>query len=164
LALREHSAGFVVFRRRNDALEVLLIRSSEHSYWGFPKGIVDEGETDEEAARRELMEETGLFNIRVVPNFKTTDRYFYQREGKRIFKTVTFYAAELLSGEVKLSYEHSDYMWVSPEEAFRLIKFGSLREVLRQALGAVGYKLNEEGGGDGDRGGAAKGGGRSRRR
>lgn len=154
MALREHSAGFVVFRRINGGVSVLLIRSSEHSYWGFPKGIVDAGETDEEAARRELAEETGLTDIRIIPGFKTTDKYFYQREKKKIFKTVTFYAAELKSGEVRLSYEHSDYVWVSPEEAMGLIKYRSLREVLRRALTAIGYKMREEMG-DGDGGGAA---------
>jgi len=144
MALREHSAGFVVFRRRNGHLEVLLIRSSEHSYWGFPKGIVDEGESDEEAARRELAEETGLTDIEIVNGFKTTDRYFYQREGKRIFKTVTFFAAFVRSGEVRLSYEHSDYAWVDARKALSMIKYKSLREVLRQALRFVGYKEVEE--------------------
>jgi len=144
MALREHSAGFVVFRRRDSLLEVLLIRSSEYSYWGFPKGLVDEGESDEEAARRELAEETGLTDIEVVDGFKTTDKYFYQREGKRIFKTVTFFAAFVRSGEVRLSYEHSDYMWVEAHKALSLIKYKSLKEVLRQALRFLGYKEGEE--------------------
>jgi len=144
MALREHSAGFVVFRRRNGHLEVLLIRSSEYSYWGFPKGLVDEGESDEEAARRELAEETGLTDIEIVDGFKTTDKYFYQRKGKRIFKTVTFFAAFARSGQVRLSYEHSDYVWVEARKALSLIKYKSLRKVLRQALQFLGYKEGEK--------------------
>jgi len=144
MALREHSAGFVVFRRGDGHLEVLLIRSSEYSYWGFPKGLVDEGESDEEAARRELAEETGLTDIEIVDGFKTTDRYFYQREGKRIFKTVTFFAAFVRSGQVRLSYEHSDYVWVEARKALSLIKYKSLRDVLRQALQFLGYKEGEK--------------------
>lgn len=60
----KESAGTLLFRLRDDALEVLLVHPSgaynRRAPWGIPKGIRDPGETYEEAARRETCEETGV--------------------------------------------------------------------------------------------------------
>ena len=54
------AAGGVVVRRRGDTVEVLLVHRPRYDDWTLPKGKVDPGETDEQAARREVLEETGL--------------------------------------------------------------------------------------------------------
>jgi predicted NUDIX family NTP pyrophosphohydrolase len=58
------SAGTLLYRRRNDALEVLLVHPSgnynRRAPWGIPKGLVDPGESPEQTARRETLEETGV--------------------------------------------------------------------------------------------------------
>ena len=130
----ERSAGFVVFKRTKEGTLFLLIRSSEHSYWGFPKGLIDPGEDELTAAKRELEEETGLADIRLVSDFRVLNHYVYTREGKRISKTVTFFLAEVLGGEVRLSHEHTDFLWASYEEALELIPYENLRDVLARAV------------------------------
>ena len=132
--MREFSAGFIVFRRSEDGVEFLLIRSSEHAYWGFPKGLIDEGEDELTAALRELKEETGIVEVRIVEGFRTRNKYFYTEGETRIFKTVTYFLAEALSSDVKLSEEHSDYLWADSAKALGLIPFKSLRDVLTEAM------------------------------
>ena len=64
----ERSCGAVVFRKINDDYRYLLIRNRRSSNWSFPKGHVEAGETLEETAIREVLEETGL-HIDIIPNF-----------------------------------------------------------------------------------------------
>ncbi len=60
----KESAGTLLYRTVDGALEVLLVHASgnynKHASWGIPKGLPDEGETIEQAARRETAEETGI--------------------------------------------------------------------------------------------------------
>ena len=56
----EKSCGAVVFRNKNDNIQVLLIRHLNGGHWAFPKGHVEKGETEEQTALREILEETGL--------------------------------------------------------------------------------------------------------
>ena len=56
----EKSCGAIVYRKHHGNTEILLVRHIKSGYWSFPKGHVEEGETEEETARREIKEETGL--------------------------------------------------------------------------------------------------------
>lgn len=57
--MMEYSAGAVIYRKRNDELEYLIIQSIINRNWGFPKGHLENNETTEQAARREVFEEVG---------------------------------------------------------------------------------------------------------
>ncbi len=140
MAEREHSAGFVVWRRGRRGAEFLLVHSSEHSYWGFPKGLVEEGEDDLAAARRELEEETGLTRIRVDPDFRTSDEYSYDRAGVRFHKTVTYFLAEVLSGRTRLSEEHDDCAWLTFDAALEAVSYEGARRILRAARARLEFE------------------------
>lgn len=127
----ERSAGAVVFRRSGDMCEYLLLKYPG-GYYDFPRGIVEFGESDIDAAIREIREETGL-EVRIIPGFSRTIEYFYIREGVRVRKQVTYFLAEALGGEVKLSYEHTGYIWANYVRALSLVSFESVRNVLRDA-------------------------------
>lgn len=59
--IMEHSAGAVIYRRRaNGELEYLIVQSIVNHNWGFPKGHLENNETPQEAAKREVAEEVGL--------------------------------------------------------------------------------------------------------
>jgi 8-oxo-dGTP pyrophosphatase MutT (NUDIX family) len=88
-AKREVSAGGVVVRRDGDGVRYLLIRDG-HRNWGFPKGHLDGAETPEDAARREIAEETGLDTLALHEALGQIDWYFRHR-GRLIHKYCHFF-------------------------------------------------------------------------
>jgi predicted NUDIX family NTP pyrophosphohydrolase len=78
------SAGTLLYRRRNDTLEVLLVHASgnynRRAPWGIPKGLVDPGESPEQTARRETLEETGV----VAGSLRPLGDMTYTKSRKRI--------------------------------------------------------------------------------
>src|SRR5947207_10568663 len=100
MARREISAGCVVYRTTNDAIDVVLIQPRDRDAWALPKGLIERGETAERAARREAREETGLsgeINARI-----DTIKYSYTAKWEdppiRIFKIVTFFLLRFSEG------------------------------------------------------------------
>ena len=79
------SAGTLLYRRQDEQIEMLLVHASgnynRRKPWSIPKGIPDEGETLEAAARRETIEETGVTPGELVP----LGSIVYRKSGKQIF-------------------------------------------------------------------------------
>ena len=144
---RDKSAGVIVFHRGDDGCRFLLLlsRLTKRPLWEFPKGGVDAGETLAEAALRELREETGLASesIRIVEEFQHREEYRFT-SGKAdsrtlIRKEVTYFLAESLSTDVKLSaHEASQFAWLPLDDAIRKLKYKARREMLREAARIAG--------------------------
>ena len=139
---RDKSAGVIVFHRSDDGCRFLLLlsRLTKRPLWEFPKGGVDAGETVAEAALRELEEETGIGRdaIRMVDEFLYKEEYrFTSGKGESrvlIRKEVTYFLAESLSTDVKLSaHEASQFAWLPLDDAIRKLKYKARREMLREA-------------------------------
>ncbi len=130
---RERSAGFVVFteQENNKRLYLLLLYPSGH--WDFPKGHVEEGESDLRAALRELKEETGLTDIEVIFGFRKEISYYFTDSGERVLKTVVYYLGRSRSTDIVFSAEHKGYVWLPYEDALARLKFKTSREVLEAA-------------------------------
>jgi 8-oxo-dGTP pyrophosphatase MutT (NUDIX family) len=128
----EFSAGAVVFKREAEQILYLLLHYEE-GHWGSPKGHIENNETIEETARREICEETGLTDVRFIEGFKEYNRYFFSSKNGRVFKTVTFLLAETCTKEIKLSFEHIGYEWLPYEEAVEQVTFEDEKKVFRQA-------------------------------
>lgn len=134
-----HSAGVLLFR--GEERSYLLLRSAltRRPVWEFPKGGVEAGETEREAAERELHEETGLTfgDYTLRDGFQDEERYFFTRgsgpDRRLIQKRVTYFLAEWHRGEVRISREASRYVWAAVPEAQRLLRFPEKRRVLRAA-------------------------------
>jgi len=127
----ERSAGAIVFRRVNGIRNYLLLKYPS-GYWEFPKGNVEPGESPIDAARREVMEETGL-RVRFIEGFERRITYYYRKDGQLVRKEVTFFLAEAPGGEVRVSWEHQGYKWAPYEEALRDVGFENSRKVLMDA-------------------------------
>jgi 8-oxo-dGTP pyrophosphatase MutT (NUDIX family) len=131
---REFSAGGVVARGDEVAVIVPKKLSPEgRRVLALPKGHPDEGETMEEAATREVREETGL-EAELIEKLGDVE-YWYQRKGRRILKKVTFYLFEYRSGSVE---DHDDEIeearWMRLEQAARELSFPGEREMVTRAL------------------------------
>ena len=135
------AAGIVLFRDEEGARRYLLVRSAltRRPIWEFPKGGVESGETDAQAAERELQEEAGLAatDYSVLEGFREEERYvFTQGKGEArslIIKRVVYYLAEAHTAEVRISHEAEDFRWATFDEAHRLLRFPGKRVVLERA-------------------------------
>jgi 8-oxo-dGTP pyrophosphatase MutT (NUDIX family) len=102
----------------------------------LPKGHIDPGESPEQAAGREVREETGL-EADLVEKLGDV-RYWYQRGGRRIFKVVSFYLFEYRSGSVEdHDHEIEEARWIPLEEAARELSFPGEREMVAKALSRI---------------------------
>ena len=128
----ERSAGAVVFRRENGKIKYLLIKYA-WGHWGFPRGLIEEGEGLEETARREIKEETGIEDLKFIPGFREWIKFFFKLKGKNIMKIATFLLAETKTKEVKLSFEHQDWAWLDYNDALEKLTYNNSKEILRKA-------------------------------
>ena len=143
----EKSVGGVVFWQSGGAREYLLLyypkkksnksvfrkNNSQGGYWDFPKGHLENEETEIETLKREIKEETGLEEIFIIDGFQEAVKYFFPEEKEAILKKVIFYLVESKSKEVRISPEHSDFVWSQYQKALNLIKFDSTKEVLKKS-------------------------------
>ena len=134
------SAGGVAFRWNGSEPEVAIVQVKPKLRWQLPKGIVDEGESPQEAAVREVREEAGVSTdlVRLIE----TIEYWYRsvKYGKpvRFHKFVHFYLLQYKSGDVAdHDHEVEEARWVGFEEALELLDFKSEREVVEKARGLI---------------------------
>jgi bis(5'-nucleosidyl)-tetraphosphatase len=126
----EHSAGAVLYAYfSNDERKFLLLHYTS-GHWDFPKGNVERGETEIEAARREILEETGIADVRFVEGFTQTIFYNYRRDGQLVQKKVSFYLAHTSTLDITLSNEHQDFRWLDYNSALATLTYKSARDVL----------------------------------
>lgn len=126
---REFSAGGIVFNKN----KVLLTKHSQNHYWGFPKGLIDPGQTSKEAALREVKEEGGV-EAEIVEKVGES-KYFYTFEGEKIFKIATYFLMKYISGDPKNhDWEMEDAGWFEVSEALKLLSFGRDKQLLKIAV------------------------------
>lgn len=132
---RAVSAGGVVWRRQGDEIEILLCRRHAENLWALPKGTPEPGESIEQAALREVREETGVTaeTEAVVGEIK----YWFSRpqEGVRYNKTVHHFLMRPTGGDPGLhDHEFDEVKWVPAGEALRLMSYPNEVRIVRQAL------------------------------
>jgi 8-oxo-dGTP diphosphatase len=133
----EVSAGGIVVRRDGGTPMFLVIRDS-YSNWGFPKGHLEDGESAQDAALREVAEETGLGNLRLHSAIDTIDWYFRFR-GRLIHKVCHFF---LIETDLEATSPQRDEgitacRWEPFEQASQLVSYENARGVLRRAFEIV---------------------------
>lgn len=129
---KEHSSGGAVLVVRNGEVHVAMIATRGRTRWGLPKGALSGDETSEQAALREVQEETGIDGAVIKP--LETIEYFFRARDSLIQKSVDFYLMRYLGGTLtpQLS-EVDDVEWVPLTEAIVRASFDSEKRLLRQA-------------------------------
>lgn len=115
----------------------LLIKRMDEGLWGFPKGGVETGESLEEAAMREIKEETGLIGSIVCPIQSIHYRFYRPGSDVNITKTVHYYLVRTRAGKPHLERCFEEYRWCTYTEGTRLLNYENDRRVLLSAKRAV---------------------------
>ncbi|MBA3977641.1 MAG: NUDIX domain-containing protein [Nitrosopumilus sp.] len=129
----EISAGAVLhIIEENFGIKYLILNYS-YGHWDFPKGNIEIGETEIETIKREVMEETGIDDIKLIEGFRQQISYRYRKKSKIVNKTVIYYLAETTSNKVILSFEHINFAWLNFNHALEKLSFDNSKKVLRNA-------------------------------
>lgn len=122
----EKSCGAVIF----DGDKILVIQQVK-GHWGFPKGHVEEGETEVETAIREIKEETNL-DVEIDETHRYVEHYSPE-EG--IEKDVVFFIAKKTGGEVKVQEEEvKETQWLLPNEAMDRLTYDTSKSILSKVM------------------------------
>lgn len=137
---REVSAGGVVFRRLNTGTEIALASRRTRAgdlVWGLPKGRIDNGETKQQAALREVREEAGLMAEIEAPLGRISYDYVWERT--RVSKVVHFFLMRATGGNID---DHDDEMeevrWFALGDAMDSAAYDSERDVIQRAAEKLG--------------------------
>ena len=134
--INEHSAGGVVFRRRKKGrtIEWLICKHSGYHKWVLPKGIIETGELAEDAALREVGEETGV-KAKIVKKIIPDVTYKYTKNGVLVDKNVEFFLMEYASGDIKdHCWEMEEVKWAPANEALELLEYHTEKRIFERAI------------------------------
>ncbi|RNI23973.1 NUDIX hydrolase [Flexivirga caeni] len=118
------AAGAVLWRRKDDQLQVAMVHRPKYDDWSWAKGKVDPGETWVEAAAREVLEETGFRPRLGIP----LPRSVYSMQRGQL-KEIRYWAAEVMSGSGDLENEIDEVAWLTPAQA--QVRFSYVRDALQ---------------------------------
>ncbi len=132
------AAGFVLMLLTPDGRRFLLLRNAKHGTWSVPKGHLEKGEDELSGARRELLEETGIHDVEVLPGFREVHRY-QVAAGKRpdrpegYEKELVLFLALARDEKWHRSSEHDTGAWLDLASAMKLVPHEALRLALMKA-------------------------------
>jgi len=129
----ERSCGVILFNQK----EVLLLQhpdSKKKGHWDFPKGHVEDGETELQTALRELAEETEITDVELIPDFNHTISYHLMKEGKRVFKEVIFFIGITNEKKVSISDEHQAFVWLDFDSAIKRLTYDNAKKTLEKSF------------------------------
>jgi transcription antitermination protein NusB len=139
--IKEVSAGGMVYRKDGDDYKFILILDA-YDKWTFPKGHVDGKEKEEEAAVREISEETGLKNLKVIDYLGEAEVKVHKPGDKPFRKLIKYFLVETKDTEIVVPKvdELKDVKWHSKEEALEKIGYKNATEIFETGLEKLGIK------------------------
>jgi len=131
---RRTSSGGVVFRKRENNIEVVIVAVRGHKAWCLPKGIIDRNENEIEAALREVKEETGLTGEIMDKIGQISYWYFLKEEMIKVHKTVHFFLLKYLDGNTDgHDHEVDEARWFQIDSAIDQLSYKSEKEIMQKA-------------------------------
>lgn len=126
----EKSCGALVFRKYHGNTELLLIKHANGGHWSFPKGHMEQGETEVQTAIREVYEETGI-EILVDESFRETVSYFPKRD---TIKDVVYFLAMAKNVDYRPQPEEiSQIRWVEISRVHSILSYDNDRQLVNRA-------------------------------
>ena len=132
--MKEKSCGAIVYKKENDELKFLLVHQ-HNNHHSFPKGHMEDNETELETALREIKEETNL-DVELDSNFRYSISYLL--EEKNIMKEVVYFTATPKTFDlVPQEGEILNLSWFTYEETIQKLEFDNIKEVFQAAYNYI---------------------------
>ncbi len=132
--VNEKSCGAIVYRKHHGNTEILLIKHINSGHWSFPKGHVEENETEVETAAREIKEETGI-DVIIDPTFRETVSYSPKKDTQKV---VVYFIAKAKNFDfVPQEEEIADIKWVEIGHALTILTYENDRSIVNKAKSAI---------------------------
>lgn len=130
----EKSCGAVVYRKYHGNIEILLIKHVNSGHWSFPKGHVEDDETEIETAKREIMEETSI-EVMIDPTFRETVSYSPKKD---VQKEVVYFIARARNTNFTLQQaEVCDARWVDINYASNVLTYDNDKKIVNKAKNVI---------------------------
>jgi tRNA nucleotidyltransferase (CCA-adding enzyme) len=142
--LKETSCGAVVYKMIQDGMPIfLLVNSKRSDRWGFPKGHIENGESETETVKREIFEETGIKSVKFVENFRQEDVYLIngtldETKGHLVEKYSVYFLA--LALEDVLDFDKNEILkveWTDIKKAQQFLSFDNQKKIIKLAYDKV---------------------------
>ena len=134
----EKSCGAIVFRRFHGNIQILLIKHINSGHWSFPKGHIENNETETETAVREIKEETGI-DVNIDPTFRETVSYFPKKDTQKV---VVYFIAQAKNFQYKPQEDEiSEIRWVDIVYAKQILTYENDKTIVNRALKAIKSRL-----------------------
>jgi len=128
--MKEKSCGAIVYKKEKDGLKFLLVYQN-NGHYSFPKGHMEDGETELETTLREIKEETNL-DVLINTDFRISIEYLLS--SKNIMKEAVYFVAIPISYDLKNQEGEIDSCeWYNYEETMNLLEFDNIKEVFEKA-------------------------------
>jgi 8-oxo-dGTP pyrophosphatase MutT (NUDIX family) len=128
-----YKAGAVILSRKNPSLVALLYRSKQND-WSFPKGHIEDGESEIDAAKREIMEETGLSVDLINDDLPPVD--YVNLGGKHIIIHM-FMARSADDATLKTEFDGDEIIWMPYEKVINKLTYDNMKRYYRGILSQV---------------------------
>lgn len=143
---KDQSYGVVPVFKNGDDFQFLLIHHAG-GHWAFPKGHSIGDETPVETAQRELFEETGVKNCKILENISFEERYSFENEDKLYDKVVTYFLGFVPDKETTtpsdFKKEIPDIKWVGYEDGLNFLTYATAKEILRKAYDLLKHQKDD---------------------
>ena len=140
----EKSVGAIVFHVAGNKIKFLLIKY-RNGHWEFPRGHVENNETESDTMKREIKEETNITQLRVIDGFREVMSFSYKAHGQElvkrkkdnsciyVHKKVVLYLVQTETIGVTISHEHQSFQWVTYHDAISQLTYQNARTILTLA-------------------------------
>ncbi|GIU69642.1 MAG: diadenosine 5'5'''-P1,P4-tetraphosphate pyrophosphohydrolase [Candidatus Woesearchaeota archaeon] len=137
--IKEKSCGAIVFKKESETKFLVIQHRGIHGgHWDFPKGHIEPGETEQDTAKREVFEETGI-KFEFLQGFKEKINY---KMWNGIEKEVIFFVGQCKNSDIKIDHkELKEAKWMTYDEAINILTFDSAKKLLLKAKEFIDKKL-----------------------